>query len=851
MNLISIPKIVLGIIIYIILGELLKDLLLFPLVEPLLNHWFAPDTAEHFSEICEYLMLAALLIPIALYFVVYPVNAANRSLLNSNQEITAKNEKLDRQKKCLDDMFRHQSAVMLIIDQTQGGKIIDANDSALAFYGYDYDEIINLNIADINILPDEAVRERMMEAIQKKQSRFIFSHRLKNGAIREVEVHSTPMALGNKRILFSIIFDITEKFGDFEALRETEEKFKALFNQSVVGIYVHDIEGQIMDVNQTACLQVGYSRDELRRMTVFDLHPDDKDSLNLPKDKILREWQKWLPEQSFVFEVQHQRKDGVVIPIQLSTCVISYASQKLILAISQNITERKQAEMEIRKSEKRFRDLCEMLPEAVFEADLEMNLNFMNQQAFIMFGYSQQDFGEGLKLYDMLATQERERARTHGKQQLEGAQYGATEYRALKKDGTLFPVLLHTNPVIENNSISGFRGIIIDITERKLMEEHLIDIQKMESIGNLAGGIAHDFNNILFPIVGVSELLMEDLPENSLEYENARHILKAGKRGTELVKQILAFSRQTEHRKRPVRLQQILKEVLQLVRSTIPSNIRVHRDLQNDCAPINADPTQIHQVVMNLITNAFHAINERIDGEIAVKLGERNLSNEDFSDKTPRPGRYAMVSVSDNGVGIEPKALEKIFEPYFTTKKKGKGTGLGLAVVYGIIKEHGGHVKVDSEVGKGSRFRVYLPLCENEREQNAGPPDTPPETGNERILLVDDEESVVLLEKQMLTRLGYQVTDFTSSSEAFQAFKANPDAFDLVISDMAMPNMTGDQLAREITAIRPDMPVIVCSGYSDRMNGDKADALGVKAFLMKPIVKSNLAQTVRRVLNGN
>ena len=391
-------------------------------------------------------------------------------------------------------------------------------------------------------------------------------------------------------------------------------------------------------------------------------------------------------------------------------------------------------------------------------------------------------------------------------------------------------------------------GTHVDISERKQIEKKLRQAQKMESIGNLASGIAHDFNNILFPVIGMSELLLEDLAHGSAERKSVEEIFKAGKRGSDLVKQILAFSRQSEHRMAPIRIQNVLKDVLKLLRSTIPSDIEIKQDIQTDCGLIMANSTQIHQVIMNLITNAFHAV-EKSGGSICVGLKEKFLQNSDVFDSDLKPGYHAALSVSDTGQGIPPEISDNIFDPYFTTKDQGKGTGLGLSIVHGIVQEHHGDIKFNTEIGTGTTFIVYIPLMnKTDTNETIEDPAAHP-AGNERILLVDDEESVAKLGKLMLNRLGYDVTIKNSSLDALQTLKRNPDSFDLVITDMTMPNMTGDKLAKEIMEFRPDLPIIICTGFSERINQEKAETFGIKGFLMKPVVKSDLAQMVRKVLD--
>lgn len=399
--------------------------------------------------------------------------------------------------------------------------------------------------------------------------------------------------------------------------------------------------------------------------------------------------------------------------------------------------------------------------------------------------------------------------------------------------------------------------IATDITQLKELQKQQLEAearmreaQKMESIGTLAGGIAHDFNNILSPIIGLSDLLIEDLPPGSTQHENAAEILRAGRRGRDLVRQILSFGRKYKHQKAPLEIQHVVKEVLKLIRSTIPSDIDITSDIQKNCGMVMADPTQMHQIVMNLLTNAYHAV-EPAAGGISVSLRETRVGNPQFSEIGLEPGRYAVLSVSDTGCGIGKEFLDKIFEPYFTTKKEGKGTGLGLSVVYGIVKDHGGDIKVNSEVGKGTVFNVYLPLIARRNKSVLRKEETQAATGDERILLIDDETSITRLVTQMLERLGYTVTAFNRSTDALKTFEADPHAFDLVITDMAMPVMTGDRLSREMLQLRPDLPIIMCTGFSSRISEKEAKAMGIKGYMMKPPVRSEITRLIRSVLDSD
>ncbi len=385
--------------------------------------------------------------------------------------------------------------------------------------------------------------------------------------------------------------------------------------------------------------------------------------------------------------------------------------------------------------------------------------------------------------------------------------------------------------------------------EKARLEEQIRQAQKLEAIGALAGGIAHDFNNILFPILGFVEMTLEELPEGGNSRRYLQEVLKAANRARDLVQQILTFSRQAEGERKPVRIQLILKEVLKLIRSTLPATINIQRRIDNECGPVLADPTQIHQIAMNLITNAYHAMQET-GGNLEVGLAEHDLSDQEMTAPDQIPGRYVRMTVSDTGPGMEKSVLEKIFEPYFTTKEKGKGTGLGLSVVHGIIRSCGGDISVRSTPGEGTVFNVDLPLLTDVERETPAPPERPVVTGSERILFVDDEEVITDMLSQMLRKMGYQVTARMSSGDALETFRADPDQFDLVITDMSMPRMTGAELSRRLLSIRPDLPIIICTGFSDQIDETKARAMGIREFVLKPVLKEDLARAIRDALDA-
>ena len=359
----------------------------------------------------------------------------------------------------------------------------------------------------------------------------------------------------------------------------------------------------------------------------------------------------------------------------------------------------------------------------------------------------------------------------------------------------------------------------------------------MEAIGTLAGGIAHDFNNILFPIIGYTEMTMDSVPADAPEHNYLEEVLKGANRAADLVRQILAFSRKTKHERKAVQIQPVIKEVLKLLSSSLPRSIEIRQKIASHVSEVLADPTQIYQIIMNLCTNAYHAM-YKDGGVLEVTLGDA----EDT----------VILSVRDTGHGIDPLNLEKIFDPYFTTKIPGEGTGLGLSVTKGIVEDYGGRITVESELGKGTVFHIYFPRISEGKDEKTDFLYILPAAGgrNERILFVDDDTSVAFMAKEMLTVLGYRVTVHTRSEEAFDAFQNSPGDFDMVISDSNMPKLSGLRLAEKILECRPDIPVVLCTGFSDAGIEEKARASGVREIVLKPVTRRMLAETIRKVMDS-
>jgi two-component system, cell cycle sensor histidine kinase and response regulator CckA len=516
--------------------------------------------------------------------------------------------------------------------------------------------------------------------------------------------------------------------------------------------------------------------------------------------------------------------------------------------LTREIAERKRAETALRESEERYRRFFEEDLSGAFLTTPEGRILACNPAFANIFGFS--SVAEALQaeftsIYPDPGDREVFLNLLHARKILK---HHAAEYRRL--DGRVIHAIENVVGSFDaTGSLVEIKGFIIDNTEQKNLEEQLRHSQKMEAMGTLAGGIAHDFNNILTAVLGNAEMGLLRIPEDSRAQHNLKEILKAGKRARDLVQQILTFSRQEKQEPRPLQITPIVKEVVKLFRVSLPETVTIHKDLAASAGIVLADPIQIHQLLMNLGTNAGHAM-QKTGGVLEVKLANVVLeTNSAFHDFELKPGQYVELSVSDTGCGMDRAVMERIFDPFFSTKTFGEGSGMGLAVVHGIVKTLGGAIKVESELGKGSTFRVFLPRIAADTGHEAdGAALAFNNDEYPRLLLVDDDETLLKVGKRMLERFGYRVTVKSSGIEAFEFFKTHPDQFDLVITDQKMPKMDGLKLVQAILNARPDMPIIVCTGYIEELNQKETKSLGVCEWVRKPVVFGELAKIVREVL---
>jgi PAS domain S-box-containing protein len=510
-----------------------------------------------------------------------------------------------------------------------------------------------------------------------------------------------------------------------------------------------------------------------------------------------------------------------------------------------HIIHRKQAEKALEESEAMLRAVMTASPVGIC-LELEQVIKWHNEGLSRILGYANGSL-KGKKVRDFYTDDDQFR-RTNKQllSEINKNGIGQLETKWLTENGDIIDCYLQATLLDPSRASKGLIMTLTDVTEKNKLQQRLIEAQKMEAVGTLAGGIAHDFNNILAAIMGNAEMgMFEEISDSTKN--NLDQILMATHRAKDLVKQILTYSRKSEPVKKPFRVSPIVHETLKMVRATVPTTIEIVQDLESSTGVILADLTQINQVLLNLCTNSAQAMAEK-GGILSVGLFDVNLDSDSVVlYPNADPGAYVKLTVKDTGAGIALADLERIFDPYFTTKEAGKGTGMGLAVAYGIIKGHGGHIKVYSELGVGTTFELLFPRIESDTQSNDKKIDTLP-MGNERILFIDDEDFLVNLAKRMLEKLGYQVVVKRSPIEALELFKERPEKFDLVISDMTMPGLTGVELAQQLIAVRSDIPIILCTGYNEHVSAEKIKGFGIKEFLMKPLEIKVLAQTIRRAL---
>ncbi len=626
---------------------------------------------------------------------------------------------------------------------------------------------------------------------------------------------------------------------------ESEERFRLLVEQASDAFFLHDMEGKFIAVNQHACDSLGYSRKEFLAMRVANIELSSK------SQDLLSQWEKLKPQSPVTTNGVHRRKDGSTFPVEVRVGLVSSQNQPFVLALARDVTTQQKSLQSLKESEEQYRTLFEESKDVVFVATLEGNFLDINSAGVELLGYDTKKELLQIKMNEKLY------ADTHDheviKMQLQNHGHVKDyEIELLKKNGHKVLVLETATPVYgAGKKIISYRGIIRDITERRKLEQHLLHSQKMDAIGTLASGIAHDFNNILLAIIGYTELAISLIADGHLSLAKLEHVLAAAARARDLVSKILTFSSNSPQERKPIDLSHVLKEALQLLRPSLPATIDVQVNIKANVGAVLADSTQLHQVIMNLGTNAYQAMKEQ-GGILRVDLDEVDL-NPDLMAIYPELGKgvYVKLSISDTGPGIPKEQMKRIFDPFYTTKSSIGGTGLGLSVVHGIVRGHGGVITAYSEIGRGTKFQIYIP----EVEVNILPGshrlqvDRSQLEGVEHILLVDDEPEIVDSGTAMLKSFDYTVTATTNCLEAIELFQLNSDQIDLVITDYTMPEMTGIELAQELIRIRPNIPIILITGFGERISAESVALVGIREYVPKPFFDYEIISAIRRVLD--
>ncbi len=750
---------------------------------------------------------------------------------------------------CLRNEIMGNMAEGVYLVQASTLQIIYANPVFEKMFGYDPGEMLGKHVSIVNAPTVKSPQETATMILEVLSDKGFWQ-----GEVKNIKKDGTPFWCSASvsgfehheygKVWISIHTDIADRKQAVETLRASEARMYTLIEALPDLVWLKDKDGIFLVCNRKFERLFGTPATEIVGKTDYDFVDTKLADFFREKDKVaMAAGKSTVNEEEVVYADNGHRE----ILETIKTPMFDPAGKLIgILGIARDITDRKKTEIALRNSEKQWNQTFNSIPDIVTFLDTDLRILKVNQQACSILDLSSDEI-IGKHCYELFHDSKepcQDCPLTQTKESLKA--FSGEIYH--EKLGKTF--LVSETPVFgELGELEYIAHVAKDITAQKRLEKELFQAQKMEAIGTLAGGIAHDFNNILSAIIGFSEVAKLEMPADSRAGKDIDKVIKAGRRAAELVKQILTFSRMTDHQLQPMIPNLIIKEALKMLRSSLPTTISIKEAIDTACGLILADPTNVHQIVMNLCTNAFHAM-ENEKGILTVNLYRKEIRAEDICESDVSAGPFVVLSVSDTGHGMDKITMERIFEPYFTTKEVGKGTGLGLAVIHGIIKDYKGFIRVESEPEKGTTFHVHFPaLVKIASTQEKTEEDVP--TGTERILIVDDESSIVNLHKTVLQRLGYRVTATTNSEEALEKIRLHPEQFDLLITDQTMPGLSGFELAKKVLQIKPNIGIILSTGYSSAITEKEALAIGIKKYAEKPVDRTTLAKIVREVLGNN
>jgi PAS domain S-box-containing protein len=729
---------------------------------------------------------------------------------------------------------------------TLDGILQDVNRAALEMIGAQRDEVVGQPFWETPWWNhSETLQDQLKGWIEQAARGEVVvleaDHPAPEGGLRTVEALLAPIrdASGSPNFLIAVGHDITDRVQAEKELRESQERYRALSEASFEGLTFIS-EGRFLAVNETLARMLGYEVDELIGRSPLDFVAPE--SMDLVRNKI---------ESGSEEPYEHLalRKDGTSVPVEVREKATSFQGRSARVTSIRDISWRHETEIALLESEERYESLVANIPDVTWITSRDGHTSFISPNVETVLGYTPQELcdPEGSLWFEGLHPADRDGV-TEAFESLfaHGTEFGR-EYRFRKKDGEWVWLRDRAVQTFEEDGREHAYGVFSDITEQRSLRAQLQQAQKLDTLGTLASGIAHDFNNLLVPILGYADLLREGVAaDNPFRTELEGHLFDAAERARELVQQILTFSRSHEPEKALIHPEGPVMNALRLVGATIPSSIRLRRRFGGEFGRFLGDSAQIQQVVVNFCTNAIHAM-RRSGGVLSVTLDSLEVS-EAFKARNPEfpSGRAVSLEFSDTGEGMDSAVLDRIFDPFFTTKRVGEGTGLGLSIVYGIIKGHDGVVEVESQLGEGTIFKVFLPEVEDAgaAEEAEGSKDV---GGAESVLFVDDQAAIRDTAKRLLKHLGYGVTLATGASDALELFKKDPHAFQVVVTDYDMPGMTGVHLALELFEVRPDIPVVLITG-SHPLQAKEGEALGIRRHLIKPFTASDLGRVIREAL---
>lgn len=733
------------------------------------------------------------------------------------------------------------------INRLDDGMYIDVNSGFVELTGYSRHEVEGRTSLEINIWHDPCDRNRLVKSLHAKgycenlEAKF----RKKDGSLATALMSARIIMLHDEPHILSLTRDISKLKEAEQKIAEQKLLFESMFNAIDDAVVITDTSRNVILVNRGMKTSFGYDPEDLIGKTIRDFYSDTNAFRVFGENVLNNTFDR--SDQRYIATYRHKSgrlRFGETFRVKLYDQDNRWIGN---LSIIRDITEQQRAQAE----RERLVAAIEQTSDAIVITDSQGNIQYVNPAFEKVTGYSSYEIkGQNPRILKS-GEQDEFFYQTLWQTIANGETFHGRMVNR-RKNGELLTEEVTISPVFDaNGNVVNYVAVKRDITRQLLLEEHFYHTQKMEAIGTLAGGIAHDFNNILSAIIGYTSIAKSKVERNDPVQEDLDQVLAGGGRAADLVKQILTFARQeSQEQFRPLKMQYIIKEVLKLIRSSLPTTIELSQSIDNTCGSIMADPGQMHQVLMNLCTNAKQAIGVN-HGEMHIRLAQLQpaeltvLAGQLENQSTP----YIHLAVRDSGCGMDAQTLERIFDPFFTTREKEQGTGLGLAVVHGIVKKHQGVLTVESEVGKGTVFNIFFPVIEQE-DDTVTAVCSREYRGNERIMIIDDDEAVGSVTQLILGKLGYRVTLFSDSLEAVKHFRENPQSCDLVLTDMTMPKMTGVELAREMMAIRPELPVILMSGYSEAIDKEKAIRIGIRDFLLKPVSKAELSVRIKEVLDS-